>query len=40
MTANRIEAFQTAFRNLQLQPLIQPKLVIFEWNMGMSGWTI
>jgi energy-coupling factor transporter ATP-binding protein EcfA2 len=25
MTANRIEAFQTAFRNLQLQPLIEPE---------------
>jgi AAA+ ATPase superfamily predicted ATPase len=25
MAANRIEAFQTAFRNLQLQPLIEPE---------------
>ena len=25
MTANRIEVFQQAFRNLQLQPLIKPE---------------
>jgi energy-coupling factor transporter ATP-binding protein EcfA2 len=35
MAANRIEAFQTAFRNLQLQPLIEPeKISNFRMEYG------